>query len=419
MFTQSMPAYVNALRQAGLPVPSLAQAIGNCGQPLTHRGPINFASPTLRQQQPGVYTQLPWQQANLPPAGNELSVDVAGMTVGWNNGNRYDSQFFFPTNQWFALNQFHGGPTVNLQGFVQIGSARVGDLSGDQVQATAVTSELLNGSPIELVPGAPGTPGRDGRPGAAGQVGLFGAFPQGQFRNLSYLFGVLPRLEGRPTQAARPERYVYSGFGVRQVVLDAPTEAVLAGVTVAATTGVTITNITVVNSASCGATLGVSTANVANPASATCAVKLGLGTENVVIPTSVSFDPDTCTVIFGSTQELTVVTGVTVESCAVTLSPDTQTVVTGVTVSSCSVTLGTESVPVVSDVGLTITVATTTAGSTSVIVGEDMTPLSLDNPLLGKAIVTSLTTKLPVSRSVLSSAKLAGFFVGNARVFQQ
>lgn len=419
MFTQSTPAYVNALRQAGLPVPNLAQAIGNCGQPLTHRGPINFAAPPIRQSQPGVYTQIPWQQANLPAAGSELSVDVAGITVGWNNGNRYDSQFFFPTNQWFAQNQFFGGPTVHLQGLVQMGSARVGDLSGDQVQAGAVTSETLNGSPIDLIPGAPGEPGRDGRPGAPGQVGLFGAFPQGQFRRLQYLSGLRPRLVGAPTQAAKPEKYVFSGRGIRQVRLDLPTEPTLSEVTVTATSALTFANLAVPESASCKVTLSVGTSSIATPTSATCAVTLGVGTDSVVIPTSVFFDPDTCSVVIAATTTITVVTGVSVSSCAVTLATDTQTVVTGVAVSSCAVTLATNNVSVVSNIGLTVSVAATEAGSTSVIVGEDMLDLSLENPALGKALVTSLTSKLPRSRPVLSRAELAGIFPSEARVFQQ
>jgi hypothetical protein len=260
MFTQAMPAYANALR-SGAMFPAM-QALGNCQQPLTHRGGVNF-SPGPGQNVRGVYNSSPWNPSQYPGLfpGGPSSADFAGMNATWNAGNRYDSQFFFPTDQFFAQNQFFGGPQVHIQGGQQVDVLNVQQFEGDNVQATNLTTENFNGDPVEGPAGPAGGSGRDGRAGAPGGPGRDAPIPRGQFAPLRYLNGIAPRVDFQKERVAKPHRYIKDAWLAPLVSVGVPTDAISGG-----------------------------TVNVE--------------TVEVVVPTGVSFDPNTCTVTFTGTTTI-------------------------------------------------------------------------------------------------------------------
>jgi hypothetical protein len=271
MFTQAMPAYANAMRSGAL-FPAM-QALGNCQQPLSHRGGVNF-SPGPGQNVRGVYNSSPWNPSQYPglfPGGPSFA-DFAGMNATWNAGNRYDSQFFFPTDQFFAQNQFFGGPQVHITGGQQIDILNVQQFEGDNVQTTNLTTQNFGGDPVEGPAGPAGGAGRDGRSGAAGRAGVPGApgrdaaIPQGGFAPLRYLNGINPRVEFQKALVAKPHRYVKDAWLAPFVAVGVPTNSISGGT-------------------------------------------VSVGTVAVVVPTGVSFDPNTCTVTFSGTTTIHALAG--------------------------------------------------------------------------------------------------------------
>ena len=205
MLTQSMPAVIDALRSVLSPgeLQNLTQALGNCQQPLAHRGSVNFA-PGSPPQKGGVYTHSPWdpQQTSLPSSASHGNVDIPGMQANWNSGNRYDSQFFFPTDQYFAQNQFFGGAQHYVQNHSHIEYLTTETIQGGDGGFQNITiTETINGEPVAGIPGPAGGAGRDGRDGAPGAVFGFGLLPRGQFVPLQYLAGANPRIDFKPVAA--------------------------------------------------------------------------------------------------------------------------------------------------------------------------------------------------------------------------
>lgn len=230
MFTQAMPAYANALRSGDMT--QAMQALGNCAQPLTHRGGVNFAS-DLGPNRNGVYTTQPWNPADYTRPSNQRGVDVAGMTTIWNSGNRYDSRFFFPTAQYFTQNQFFGGPQVFVLGGVEAGEVAAQNIVGVNVNVQQLAAEEINGQPVigpAGPPGADGREGRDGVPGQRGRPGRDGVNPAGEFKKLFYHHGIGPRVVFQPEQVAQhPFRYVKDAWLSPFVQVDVPTNAISGG----------------------------------------------------------------------------------------------------------------------------------------------------------------------------------------------
>lgn len=251
MLTQTMPAVIDALRSVLSPgeLKTLTQALGNCQQPLTHRGSVNFA-PGTPPQKGGVYTHSPWSpiQTNLqqnlqqtgspqslfPAAGSGGNVDIGGNSATYNAGNRYDSQFFFPTDQYFALNSFFGGPQTHLQNHAHAHYLTTDIFEGDTFTANNITvRETINGTPIVGIPGPAGGDGRNGRAGAPGFPGLpgrDGAMPRGQFRDLRYLAGIAPRVNFQDENVIKaPLRYVAEPFVRGLTEVHVATDAISGG----------------------------------------------------------------------------------------------------------------------------------------------------------------------------------------------
>jgi hypothetical protein len=180
--TQSMPALVKALTGV-LPdgaVRQLMQALGNCNQPYTSRGVQNFQAPEQIGNTTGVYSGGPWNPANypglIPTAGSPGQTDIPG-GGGWQGGdfnggntnvsNYGGNQFYFPTSQEFALNNYYGGPIMNVGG-----NSTFNNITANNITTNNVT--IVNGGggnpalPGETQPGGPGIPGGGGGAGPGG-----------------------------------------------------------------------------------------------------------------------------------------------------------------------------------------------------------------------------------------------------------
>jgi hypothetical protein len=271
MFTQAMPAAFPAFA-AGVPqsqVQPLAQAFGNCQLPLSHRGGVNF-SPRIPAHPSGIAPPGSWDPSQypglVPTTSNYDQVDIPGMTVNWNAGNRYDSAFFFPTDNHFLQNQYFGGPQVNTTNFnSDFISNQV--FNGGDMNVDNINVNVINGGGVVGPPGPPGQPGRDGRPGAPG--GFFpGPIPRGIFQNLGYLNGINPRVEFVRRIAARPHQYVSDASVLPYETIDIPAAPISGG---------------------------------------TVSIQMS----SVTIPTGVTFDPDTCSVTFSGTTTVYVSTAET------------------------------------------------------------------------------------------------------------
>lgn len=167
MLTQATPAIVKAL-QGVLPptaLKQLTQALGNCNQPLTHRGDVNFQPNYAIGNVNGVYGgkgTAPWNprdyQDILPGPGVPFGVagggGGGGSSTSYSNyqGNAYD----FSSRSQYDMNYFYGGNTFNVGG----------DISNNY--------STYNNNPNG--PGGPGGPrgGYSGPPGSPGATGADG-----------------------------------------------------------------------------------------------------------------------------------------------------------------------------------------------------------------------------------------------------
>lgn len=156
MFTQSTPSIINALSGALPPqaVRALVQALGNCQQPLTHRGEVSL-SPAGPPNIAGVSRLGAWnpqQYTNLFAPNYQLNMEVpggGGLTTGsLYNTNYGGAQFAFPTNQEFFANAYYGGPTFNVGGnsYFQNSYSTNATYQNAFVQNLSVTN--VNGVPV-------------------------------------------------------------------------------------------------------------------------------------------------------------------------------------------------------------------------------------------------------------------------------
>ena len=166
MLTQAMPALVKALTGVLPPaaVKQLTQALGNCNQPLTHRGDVQITPPQLTTRNglvsgfrngglPGVGGWSPQQYLNfLPQAGADnqwAQYEMAGFNSQntWNQSNYGGNTFNLPLNQQFAINQYFGSPSFVVNGFMTADGFNTGQLG-----ATGANIPVLNGFPFPFQP---------------------------------------------------------------------------------------------------------------------------------------------------------------------------------------------------------------------------------------------------------------------------
>lgn len=214
MNTQSMPALAQALVGV-LPdqsVRALMQALGNCQQPVASRSELNIQANNNVNYNPsysggaerGLVQPGRWSPSSVPsgyiPTASQFSsynynpslntyIDIPqppGITINGPTTNFYGgSQFAFPIDQTFSIQNVYPAPTVNVGG-----SASFTNIQGDNVvfrnamfDSITVGGTTIYGSPITFTTGGgggfggigtPGTPGAPGRPGVPGQSGTPG-----------------------------------------------------------------------------------------------------------------------------------------------------------------------------------------------------------------------------------------------------
>jgi hypothetical protein len=182
-----MPALVNAM-SGSMPQNSmrqLMQVLGNCNQPLEHRGPVAIST-NARQSERGVYDGNRWDPNQFQNIANGPSIFNNNAFVDSSVNNRFfgGDEFLFKSNNEFITNNLFqtiiwgtpGGPVFpGFPGFP-------GGPSGPGRDG----SDGRDGIGIGIgIPGRPGESGRAGRDGAAGAPGQDG-FPGGLFRQGGY-----------------------------------------------------------------------------------------------------------------------------------------------------------------------------------------------------------------------------------------
>lgn len=179
MFTQQAPAIIKALSGV-LPdnaVRSLVQALGNCQQPLAHRGDVNLA-PKEPANTKGVLGNNGWnpqQYQNLFPTEYQQYYMEAPQVGSYSNGNWYSTnyggaQFAFPLNQEFNANEYYGGPTFNVGGNSFFNNTFANTANYNSVTTENITTETMNGFPVPVLQPTDPVGGAVPPPSAVGSI---------------------------------------------------------------------------------------------------------------------------------------------------------------------------------------------------------------------------------------------------------
>lgn len=195
MLTQAQPAVIQALMNALPPnaIKALTQAIGNCQQPLTHRGPVTV-EPTTQGNNKGMYNNATWNPndyRNILPTASQAGgafVDLPGFSPGgsyhagdWNSTNYGGSNFSFPTDDYFNTTDFYGGNTFNVAGNSSFNNLNVQNINVSTINnQTPVTGGSGGGGfSTSQSPSSGWVAGAGGFPGGDGSSGWFGGSSPG------------------------------------------------------------------------------------------------------------------------------------------------------------------------------------------------------------------------------------------------
>ena len=208
MLTNTMPSVVKALQKTLDPttLKAFTQALGNCNQPVTQRGPVSvqpntfylrageypttnnsFGYNTTNYQQYNNYFQnnfnpifgpfnpiFPYPQPPInimPPdlGPGDVRIDLGDSYGPTINNNFNTSEFSFPTTQEF---NYYEGPTNNsFAGDTYFQNTYINNNTTNTSNTTNLNVTNINGNPVEGPTGPPGQPGRDGRDGRDGAPG--------------------------------------------------------------------------------------------------------------------------------------------------------------------------------------------------------------------------------------------------------
>jgi len=214
MLTNTMPSVMRALQSTldSATLKSFTQALGNCNQPLEHRGNVSLTPPnyfvregeyygdTYNGYNTNNYTQYnpfylnapvtnifgpfnpifpPVYQPDpiLPPDINigDRRIEL-GDTINNNiNNNLYNNSFFFPTT-----NNFNNTTNNHFGGNTTIDNTYIDNSYTDNSTVKNFNVTNINGNPVQGPAGPPGqrgSDGRDGRDGAPGAPGAVIPFP--------------------------------------------------------------------------------------------------------------------------------------------------------------------------------------------------------------------------------------------------
>lgn len=223
MLTRTMPSVMRALQKSmdSQTLKSFSQALGNCNQPLEHRGDISIQpqSAFIRQGEydasgdravtlrefgpydpaylnlfqpvfgdfnpifPGPYQPNPILPPNLSPGSGFVDGGGGGGNTTINN-NLYPTSFSFPTSLNF--NTFGGNTNNYIGGNTTIENSITRNSYTDNSVTTNLSVTNINGRPIQGPPGPPGDSGSDGRDGAPGAPGSSGVPGGGGFISVPF-----------------------------------------------------------------------------------------------------------------------------------------------------------------------------------------------------------------------------------------
>jgi len=223
MLTQTMPALANAM--SGVMPPNalrqLMQALGNCNQPLEHRGPIAItASP--RQSARGVYDGAQWDPRQFQQLADAFNIwnNLAFVDSTVNNKIFTGDTFTFPSTNQFITNTF---PTTIVWGTPGTpgtpgapgtpgGGAAGGGVDGRDGR-DGRDGIAIGGTGPAGRPGEAGRSGRDGAAGAPGRDGLpGGVFGQGGYELVAgkgrQINVPITVLESKTVEASKYRAYV-------------------------------------------------------------------------------------------------------------------------------------------------------------------------------------------------------------------
>jgi hypothetical protein len=328
MLTQSTPAVINALRGVLPPgaIKQLTQALGNCNQPLTHRGGVNL-QPAQQQQSGGrgVYNNTGWnvnEYGDLINFDERSFYDMPGFNSEWNSYNYGGDNFYFPTTQNFTINNYSSGGGNNLGGETTTerlftrelyflgppGADGIDGRDGRDGLAGIDGINGLNGLPGQAgaagqagqagaagppgAPGGAGARGAPGAPGAAGQNGRDGLPGRNGMDGLNGWPGLpgIPGRNGRDGKDAKVASFILNYLsGANPRVNTVPIDITYA-------------------------TAGLAEVAVSGG-------EISYTTDTVGIPTTFTLDPDTCAITAGGVIDITFVTGVTISPLVVTPTP--------------------------------------------------------------------------------------------------
>lgn len=217
MLTNTMPSVVKALQKTLDPttLKAFTQALGNCNQPVTQRGPVSvqpntfylrageypssnssFGYNTNNYQQYNNYFQnnfnpifgplnplfpYPQQPINIMPPDlgpGDTRIDLGDSYGPTINNNFNTSEFSFPTTQEF--NYYEGPTNNNFAGDSYFQNTYITNNTTNTSNTTNLNVTNINGNPVQGPAGPPGQPGldgRDGRDGAPGAPGMLVPVP--------------------------------------------------------------------------------------------------------------------------------------------------------------------------------------------------------------------------------------------------
>jgi len=220
MLTRTMPSVMRALQKSldSQTLKAFSQAIGNCNQPLEHRGEISVypQNPFVRQGEyeasderpvstrefapynpaylnlfqpvfgnfnpvfPEPFRPAPILPPNLTPGSGFVDGGGGGGGgIGPINNNFYPTSFSFPTDLNFPF-PFGGGGAGGGGGGNYFGGDTNFDTSitrnsyTDNSVTNNISTGTINGRPVQGPAGPPGEPGTNGRDGAPGAPGFSG-----------------------------------------------------------------------------------------------------------------------------------------------------------------------------------------------------------------------------------------------------
>lgn len=153
---------------------AIAQSLGNCALPLTHRGPVSLEQP-INTRNGGLIPRNGWDAFPYQVPGGGF-VDVPGDFGGrgGDTSNYYGgNQFNFVSDNKFNLVTNQGGPTFNVGG-----NSYFSTQFSNQLFTSNFTTNFINGGYAPSFPdliGPFGFPARDGRDGIDGTFGPRGS----------------------------------------------------------------------------------------------------------------------------------------------------------------------------------------------------------------------------------------------------